>query len=295
MTKKETLSHFLLLSVAFIYGANYVWAKFIMPSPVSPNSFILIRALGATTLFWIFFKKHWVLPDRKDWPAILLCGACGIAINQLFFFNGLALTAPLHAAIIMVLTPIIVTLFAVLILKQKTTKFQWIGISIGMIGAMGFIGYGQLNPMEGASFQGDLYILINAVSYSVYLIAVKPLMKKYHPLSLIPWFFTFGLLLILPFGWKEMQNLPFASITPFQWLIIGFVVLFVTFFTYLFNIIAIQHLSPTHAGIYIYLQPPIAAMFAALAGMPIQSLFNLPKIIFVFLIVFGIYAVSKKQ
>lgn len=294
MTKKETLSHLLLLSVALIYGANYVWAKFIMPHPVSPNGFILIRALGATTLFWILLKKYWIFPEKKDWPAIILCGATGIAINQLFFFNGLSLTAPLHAAIIMVLTPIIVTLFAILILKQKTTKIQWMGIFTGMLGAVGFIGYGQLHPMAGASVKGDLFILINAISYSIYLISVKPLMKKYHPLQLIPWFFTVGLVIILPFGWDEMQAVPYMSLSSFHWSIIGFVVVFVTFLTYLFNIIAIQYLSPTHAGIYIYLQPPIAALFAALAGMPIQSLFNLPKIIFVFLIVFGIYAVSKK-
>ena len=294
MNKKEIIAHFLLFAVALIYGANYVWAKFIMPEPVSPNGFILIRALGATTLFWILLKKYWTFPERKDWPTIILCGATGIAINQLFFFNGLSLTAPLHAAIIMVLTPIIVTFFAIFMLKQKTTKFQWMGIVTGMLGAVGFIGYGQLHPMAGASVKGDLFILINAISYSIYLISVKPLMKKYHPLQLIPWIFTVGLIIILPFGWEEMRAVPFSSLSPFHWSIIGFVVLFVTFLTYLFNIIAIQHLSPTHAGIYIYLQPPIAALFATLAGMPIQSLFNLPKIIFVFLIVFGIYAVIKK-
>jgi len=293
MTKKEKYAHLMLLAVAFIYGANYVWAQFIMPNPISPNGFIVMRVLGATALFWIFFKKYWVIPDKKDWPLIILCGATGIAINQLFFFNGLSETAPLHAAIIMTLTPIIVTAFSIFILKQKTTSIQWAGIIIGLFGAIGFIGYGQMNPMHGASFKGDVYILINAISYSIYLICVKPLMKKYHPLSLIPWIFTVGLCLVIPIGWNDIHILSLREFNVIQWSILAFVILGVTFLTYLFNIVAIKNLSPTHAGIYIYLQPPLAALFSVLGGMSFLELFNFPKITFTFMIILGIYLVSK--
>lgn len=292
MNKKEIISHALLFAVALIYGANYVVAKWIMPDPIPPNGFILLRALGAVLLFWTFTRKYWIWPHHKDWPAIILCGATGIAINQLFFFNGLSLTAPIHAAIIMTLTPIIVTAFSIFILKQQTSPMQWWGIIIGLVGAIGFIGYGQLNPMTGASFIGDLFILINAVSYSIYLISVKPLMAKYHPLSLIPWFFTIGLMLILPFGWQEMRQVSFSSFTVTQWSVLLFVILFVTFLTYLFNIIAIRNLSPTITGIYIYLQPPLAALFSVLSGMNFSDLFNLPKIFLIVLICLGILLVS---
>jgi drug/metabolite transporter (DMT)-like permease len=293
MNKKEIISHFLLLAVALIYGANYVWAKWIMPDPIPPNGFILLRAFGAVLLFWTFTRKHWTLPHPKDWPTIILCGATGIAINQLFFFNGLSLTAPIHAAIIMILTPIIVTAFSIFILKQSTSPQQWWGIIIGLVGAIGFIGYGQLHPMQGASFWGDFFILINAISYSIYLISVKPLMSKYHPLSLIPWFFTIGFIIIIPFGWQEMNQVNYSELSLHQWSILMFVILFVTFFTYLFNILAIRHLSPTIAGIYIYLQPPIAAVFSVMAGMGFSQLFNLPKLILIILIVVGIVLVSK--
>jgi drug/metabolite transporter (DMT)-like permease len=295
MNKKEIISHVLLFAVALIYGANYVWAKWIMPDPIPPNGFILLRALGAVLLFWTFTRKYWIWPRHNDWPAIILCGATGIAINQLFFFNGLSLTAPIHAAIIMTLTPIIVTAFSIFILKQSTATHQWWGILIGLVGAVGFIGYGQLNPMQGASFLGDLFILINAISYSIYLIAVKPLMSKYHPLSLIPWFFTIGFIIIIPFGWQEMRQVNFSELRLEQWSILLFVILFVTFLTYLFNILAIRHLSPTIAGIYIYLQPPIAAFFSVLAGMRFSQLFNLPKLILILFIIVGIALVSTSN
>ena len=292
---QKTIAHILLLAVAFIYGANYVWAKEVMPNPIAPNAFIVMRAGGASLLFWIFLKKYWILPQRDDLVRLFLCGMTGVTINQLCFFNGLSLTAPLHAAIIMILTPVIVTSFSIIALKQRTSKMQWWGIGIGLLGALGFIAYGKANPMAGASALGDIFILINAISYSIYLIMVKPLMSKYHPLSIIPWVFTFGLLGVLPFGWQELTTQVSWSFSTTQWLIIGFVILGVTFLTYLFNIIAIQKLSPTHAGVYIYLQPPIAAGFSVLAGIPFSDLFSFWKIVFTIFIVFGVVLVGWKK
>jgi drug/metabolite transporter (DMT)-like permease len=285
-------AHLLLVAVALIYGSNYVLAKYVMPDPIPANAFILFRAAGATVLFWVFLRKYWVLPKRGDILRLILCGLTGVAINQTLFFNGLSLTAPLHAAIIMTTTPIIVLLFSVFWLKQKTTRLEWLGIFLGLIGAVGFMVYGAINPSEGASALGDLFIFVNAISYSVYLIAVKPLMKSYHALSIIPWIFTFGLIAIMPMGISELQNDINWNLSNFQWSIVAFVIVGVTFLTYLFNIIAIQLLSPTHAGVYIYLQPPLAAVFSVMAGISISSVFNPMKILFTGLILLGIYWVS---
>jgi drug/metabolite transporter (DMT)-like permease len=62
----KTIAHLLLMAVAFIYGANYVWAKEVMPNPISPNAFILMRAGGATLLFWTFLRKYWIFPEKMD-------------------------------------------------------------------------------------------------------------------------------------------------------------------------------------------------------------------------------------
>ncbi len=120
-------------------------------------------------------------------------------------------------------------------------------------------------------------------------------MAKYHPLSIIPWVFTFGLLGVLPFGWSELSTHVNWSLNTTQWAIVGFVIIGVTFLTYLFNIIAIQKLSPTHAGVYIYLQPPIAAGFSVLAGIPFSDLFSFWKIVFTIFIVFGVVLVGWKK
>lgn len=73
---------------------------------------------------------------------------------------------------------------------------------------------------------------------------------------------------------------------------LGFIVVGVTFFTYLWNIYAIKILSPSIAGAYIYLQPLFAAIIAMIF---LNESLDFIKIMAALLIVAGVYLVSKKR
>ncbi|MBT8271285.1 MAG: EamA family transporter, partial [Bacteroidia bacterium] len=93
-------AHLALFGANLIYGANYLIAKGVMPDKIGPSAFVLIRIIGASLLFWIirFFIREKV--EKKDLLRLLLCGLLGVATNQMFFFNGLNLTSPIDASII---------------------------------------------------------------------------------------------------------------------------------------------------------------------------------------------------
>ena len=79
--------------VALIYGATFTIAKDVMPTYVQPFGLILIRVLGACSLFWIvsiFLTKEKV--EKKDFPRIMAAAFFGVAFNQLTFFKGLSYT-----------------------------------------------------------------------------------------------------------------------------------------------------------------------------------------------------------
>ena len=48
--------------------------------------------------------------------------------------------------------------------------------------------------------------MINATSYGLYLVIVKPMMKKYHPLTVMFYVFSFGLIYVIPFGFSELSS-----------------------------------------------------------------------------------------
>ena len=267
MTKKSgiLLAHVLLFFVNTFYGANYVVAKGIMPTYIGPNAFILIRVIGAGALFWIMYLFNRERIAKKDLGRLMLVGLFGVSLNQLFFFNGLMLTSPVNSSIIMTSTPILVFCLSMIFLKERLTWSKGIGILLGALGASTLIFLGQKGDQH-SSTMGDLFILINAMSYGMYLVLVKPLMQKYRPMTVITWAFTFGAMFVMlyPPTWGQVQEFTQIEVPVAIWLRIGFVVLFVTFFAYLFSVIALKYVSPTVTSSYIYFQPLLAALFVVL-------------------------------
>lgn len=256
--------HLALLVVQIMYGANYLVAKGLMPDVIGPNGFILIRVIGAVSLFWAVLSIRKEKIEKKDFGRLALCGLFGVGLNQLMFFNGLMLTSPINASVIMTTTPILVLILAAIILKERVRALQITGVVLGAIGAIFFI---LLNSDEGfASGKGDLFIILNATSYSFYLVLVKPLMAKYKPLTVISWVFTFGLIYVLIWypSSRELSHVDWGSIGSVELLQIVFVVVGVTFVPYLLNVFAMKKLSPSIAAVYIYLQPLLTAGFVYL-------------------------------
>lgn len=89
-------------------------------------------------------------------------------------------------------------------------------------------------------------------------------MIRYRPIIVIRWVFFFGFLFVLPFGLPPFLNIHWEQFIWTDYLAVAFIVICVTFFTYLWNIYALRHLSPATAGAYIYLQPIFAAIVSIL-------------------------------
>ena len=232
MNSRNTAFLFASLA-ALIYGINFTVAKEVMPYYIKPYGFILVRVFGAAILFWIaglFIKKEKIA--FKDFSRILMASFFGTALNMLTFFKGLSLTTPISASVIMVTTPIIVLTFATIFLNEKATKRKLTGIFIGMFGAVLLILYGQNFGTATNGVLGNFLVFINAASYALYLITIKNLTKKYHPLTIAKWLYLFGFILVIPFGIREFLEVDFVNLPKFAIIRIAYVVLFTTFFAY---------------------------------------------------------------
>lgn len=287
-----------MLGANVIYGANHIIAKGVMPNKIGPSAFVFLRILGASLLFWIIksFIKEKV--DKKDFPLLILCGLLGVASNQLLFFHGLNLTSPIDASIIITAVPVMVLIFSAFLLKEKITTNKLIGITIGAVGAVLLIWYG--NKAEGtSSVLGNIYVLLNACSYALYMVLVKPLMKKYNPITIISWAFLFGFIFMFPFGIQDITTTNFEAFTLNTYLAVAFVVLGTTFLAYLFNIYALSKVSPSISGSYIYLQPVVSFIMVSLYAFVLKDNeysqdINLIKIISCLMVIAGVYMISKK-
>jgi drug/metabolite transporter (DMT)-like permease len=280
---KRWQAHLAVFTANVIYGANYSIAKTVTPLYIKPFGFIVLRAWVATCLFWLagFFFPYQKI-RKADWGRLVLCAAFGVAINQLLFFKGISLTSPINAGLMMISNPIFVLIIAFVLLKEAITLKHITGIVLGITGCALLILYGAKGNLTQSSPAGDLCILINAFSYAVYLVIVKPLMKVYHPVTIMKWIFLLGSVMVLPFGYSEFSQVHWSQFDNSLWMATAFVVIGSTFLAYLFNTLGLVTLSAGVVSIYIYLQPLLAAGFAILCGKDTLHWIHLVAAVFIF-------------
>jgi drug/metabolite transporter (DMT)-like permease len=290
-------AHLAVLTANIIYGANYSIAKEVMPGYIKPFGFIVIRVCVAAILFFVaaklFFREK---IEKSDWPRLIACAVFGVAVNQLLFFKGLSLTSPINAGLMMVTNPIFVLGLSVIFLGEVINLNRIIGILCGISGAVILIIYGnRFSSVQSDPF-GDLCILLNSLSYAMYIILVLPLMKKYHPITIMQIVFAIGSLLVLPFGWEQFTQIEWNTFSSNIWWSVLFVVIGTTFFAYLLNTLALRELSAGVVSVYIYLQPLLAAGFAMLLGKDVPTVLHLIAALLIFI---GVWlttkSVEKKQ
>lgn len=295
-------AHLALFLVNTFYGANHVIAKGIMPNILTPNVFIFLRVAGATSLFWIIhlFQKGREKIARKDLPRLAACGLFGVATNQLFFFHGLNLSSAINSGIIMTLNPIMVVILSYFILKEAITPYRVAGIILGATGAILLTISSSSKSSELAL--GDLFLLINAASYAIYLVIAKPLMTKYKPLTVITYTFLFGFLFVVLFPptLGDLFQTDFSLLTGAVLGKVLYVIVCVTFLAYLLTMYGLSKLSPSVSSAYIYLQPVLVIFFAILFAYvgfteDYTHTITTQKIFYMLLIFVGVYVTSLKK
>ena len=293
--KNQYRVHAALFLVAFIYAGTYSLAKDVMPHYIGPLGIVTLRVLGAS-LFFALAKRLAAPADkirgRADNIRVVLCGIIGIGLNQLLFFAGLNLTSPISASLLQTISPIVVVLASAVLLNEKITVPRLLGILVGAAGAAALI---LSRPSQAAIYPhamlGNIYILLNATAFGLYLVLVAPLMRKYHPFTVLGRIFLVGALVAVPIGWRDALAANYAQFPAYIWAEIFYMIAFLTILAYLLNNWALRHAPPALLGVYIYLQPVLAVLIAVALG---KDVFTWDKAGQAALIFVGVWLVSRK-
>ena len=291
--KQRTIALIAVSIATLIYGVTFTIAKEVMPIYIQPYAFILLRVSSGALVFWtasLFVTRQKI--EKGDYKKIMIASFFGIALNMLSFFKGLSLTSPISASVMMVTSPIMVLIFSSILIRKPIGKQRILGVFVGLIGALLLITLGSSSKgtSENSAF-GNFLVFLNAASYGLYLVLAKDLIKKYNPVVFIKWLYLFGLIFVIPFGYGELTAIVWQEIPTNIYWNIGFVLIFTTCITYLFNLYGLSKLKPTTVSVFIYLQPVIATIYALIVG---SDSLNLVKICATLLIFFGVYLVTKQ-
>jgi drug/metabolite transporter (DMT)-like permease len=289
----NTWAHLSLLAANIIYGLNYSIAKAVMPDHIKPFALVSVRSISAAALFWIsslFIPKEPV--NRKDLLFLFGCSFFGVVINQTLFLVGLDMTTPVNSSIILSTNPIFAFVFAALILKERITFLKGTGLAIGLSGVILLIMQNGKPDLASSTFLGDIFSMVNTISWAFYTVIIKKMLEKYHPVTVMKWTFLFGMLITIPAGYHQWSTMDWSSIPLVAWLQIGFVIVCATYLGYLLITFGLRRLSPTIVATYTYTQPIIAAYVATLMG---QDHIDLVMVVSALLIFTGVFVVSFQK
>lgn len=286
-------AHLGLLATNLFFAINVSAIKFLTTQGFTgPYGLNVIRSGICVVLFWLVFAggREKKKIDKKYIVRFLLCAFSALAANQMLFMKGVSLTYPIHASLLLLVTPILITFIAAWVLKEMLTLSKLIGLFLGVTGACILILSGSSTGKGNDVLLGDLLVIMSTVMYTIYFILVKPLMQKYSTIDVMRWIFTFGFIMILPLGWSEFVKIPWNGFTLNEYLLIFIITVPGTFLAYTFNAYGIKKLSASTAGTYIYLQPVFSVIIATLF---LKETLEPYKIIAGIIIFSGVYLANR--
>ena len=287
--------HLSIAAAYTIFGLNLVFCKDIANSgAVSPYVLFTLRAIGASALFWLlslFTPKERV--ERKDYWKIAAASLVGLFIPQMTFLMAITMTSAIDTAIIGTLGPVFTMIFAFLFLKEPITGKKAGGVALSFAGIL-FLIFNSVHEGGAAATSpwGVALLLVNSLSFSLYLGLFRPLISKYSVITFMKWSFLFSLLVSLPISAKGLVKTDYAAIPGNVLWEIGYLIFFATFVAYFLIPYGQKFIRPTLVSMYSYLQPIIAAIVSILAGVDTLSW---QKILASVLVVGGVILVSRSR
>ena len=272
MFKKDSIIGHLACFIAYaIFGFNIIVCKDLTSGHlISPLAIFCLRSIGAGALFWLisaFMPAEKI--DKKDYPKIFAASMLGFFTCQITFLIGIPYITPMDCSILTAMSPIYTMAIAAIAIKEPISWQKATGVAVSFAGIIYLIvsKTGNIGGASETTLFGIFMIVLNSLSFSMYLGIFKPLIGKYHVVTFMKWIFLFAFAVSAPFAGKEIVTLDWSAIPRIQLAELAYLVVCATFITYFLIPIGQKRIRPTLVSMYSYVQPIIAIVISICIGM----------------------------
>lgn len=254
-----------LILTAMFWGGTFVAGK-IAAQNVGPFSIGFLRfAIASTLLLALTRKIEGRLPALKKSQIvpIILLGLIGIFAYNVMFYKGLKIIEASRAALIIATCPIFISIFSSLFMKEKITAVRALGIAISVCGAAVVISEGHIGPIIGGGLgRGEMYIFFCVLSWTIYSLIGKGVMKEMSPLTAVSYSSVVGAAALSVPACLEGLIGNLAHQAARDWLCISYLGIFGTVIGFVWYYQGVERLGPTRAGLFINFVPVFGILCA---------------------------------
>ena len=295
MNKQSVVGHLSCFLAYAIFGFNIIVCKDLTAGRlISPLAIFTLRSLGAGALFWLislFTPKEKV--EKKDYVRIFVASMLGFFVCQFTFLVGIPHITPMDCSVLSAISPIYTMIIAAIVLKEPITWQKTSGVIISFAGIIYLIvSRSSAGGTAETSMFGILMIILNSLSFSLYLGIFKPLISKYSVVTFMKWIFLCAFVVSAPFTAWEISTLDLSTIPAIQLAELAYLIFCATFITYFLIPVGQKRIRPTLVSMYSYVQPTIAIAISITAGM---EMLTWQKILAAIMVFGGVLVVSYSK
>ncbi len=257
----------ILLFVAFVWGGNFVAYKYLLdlisPAGLLAARFIAITLILLGVLAWRGRLRRGNTPAM--WLRLFLAGVLVMGVQQVTFVCGLNLTAAGEGSLMFSTAPIFTALIAAAIGQEAISGANWLGIAGAMTGtALVILGGAGAQHVPATRVTGDLLMLVSSLGYALFMVISKPMGQRYGALKIVTFAYVFGLLVVVPFGARDMVAADWASLGALGWAAMGWLVFLAGVFGFVAWYWRIARTTSSRVAVYQYVVPVVAMVAAAI-------------------------------
>ncbi len=200
--------------------------------------------------------------DRRDLPRFIVAGVCLIGFSQLLFMGGLSLTSVSHLIILSSMSPLMGAMYRWIRTREMPDSRSALALVMGFVGVILVVG--GAGSSEGTSLTGDLLAIAAGATWVGATVYPQPLVRKYGAPRATGWFLLLSSLALLPIGLFWFGEVRADPPTMLAWAALAYGAIGMLAGNTLWQR-AVQEVGPQRTLIYLYLEPFIVLVIAALA------------------------------
>lgn len=255
-----------LVLTMLIWGGTWVAGRYAVQAAPPLGIAVWRFLIAGAALLALVLLRHGRLPrpTRREWVLIAGLGASGIFLYNLCFLYGLQRLAAGHAALVVALNPVMITLAAAAWLGERLTPQKTAGSVIALLGCLIVIGHGApLALLSGEIGRGELLIVGCALFWATYTLIGRRATRTLSALVVTAYSTAFGWTLLLVTALADDPAALRPDYPALVWLAILFLALLGTTLAFTWFNAAVAQIGAARASIFINLVPVAAVLAGA--------------------------------
>jgi drug/metabolite transporter (DMT)-like permease len=287
------LAYGAIIVAAVFWGGSIVAQKLAL-SGFSAVEASVLRDIGGLAILlstWWWQEGTLAKLTKAD---VRLLGLLGLGVlgNHLFIMMGLKYVSGAVGGVIIGSSPVVTALLSALLIQDVPLRAVWAGgllsfAGVGLVSVAGFQAAGD-QPLLGS-----LLVFLGVVSWALYSIGSRNLMERHSALTVNWTTLLVATVLQIPLLWadRKMLDAGLGSVTPADWMALGYLVLFATAIAQQAWLFGVKGIGPSRASVFGNLTPVAAIVLSALL---LNESVGMSEILGIALILAGVWVVDRQ-